>query len=75
MTIVIFLFQFRYRGVDLHLDRSLANGRVKDLISFLHNKLKKVCIITVYMTFYCWPIVHFSHCKSDVTSYTVCYCE
>jgi hypothetical protein len=44
MTIVIFLFQFRYRGVDLHLDRSLANGRVKDLISFLHNKLKKVCI-------------------------------
>jgi hypothetical protein len=29
MTIVIFLFQFRYRGVDLHLDRSLANGREK----------------------------------------------
>ncbi|XP_076111293.1 leucine-rich repeat serine/threonine-protein kinase 2-like isoform X1 [Mytilus galloprovincialis] len=35
------MWEFRYRGVELQLDRSLVNGRVKDLISFLHNKLKK----------------------------------
>jgi hypothetical protein len=26
MTIVIFLFQFRYRGVDLHLDNILSGS-------------------------------------------------